>query len=359
MPLTNGELEQHYKQVAEAILLGRVVPFLGAGINLVDRGPQDVFQIGANLPNGGELAAYLAKAFGYPGVETCPLGVLPATAAAMVAVAETKPNPEAEGGAPAARCIRPRAHLDLARVAQFGDSMLGDAVLYEKMGRILHYPGAPTSAHRFLTSLPSPAGLSRGAEEARHSLIVTTNYDDLLERQYRADWGCCDYDMVFYLPKQNEQSLFYHSASGAEPVAIRDAANYSHPFFERCPTILKIHGTVRDDPSLDSYVITENDYVTYLADNTLESLLPRRLLKKLQTNHLLFMGYSLQDWNLRVFLQRLKRSQRSYRAWSIVREDDPADRVFWERHGIQIIPMRLSEYLEGLVGALQRVGSEG
>jgi hypothetical protein len=355
MPLTPEELEQQYRQVAEAILLGRVVPFLGAGINLIDRSELESFQIGVNLPSGGELAAQLAEAFGYPGVEECPLAPTSDTAPALVAVAAGSPGLEGTGGA--RRCLRPRAQIDLARVAQYGDSMHGDGALYENLGRILHYPGAPTSAHRFLTSLPSPAGLSRGAEEARHPLIVTTNYDDLLEQQYLADCGCRDYDMVFYWPRKpedREPTLFHHSASGAEPVAIRDAANYAHPFFERCPAILKIHGTIRSNPNLDSFVITENDYVTYLADNTLESLLPRRLLKKLQTNHLLFMGYSLQDWNLRVFLQRLKRSQRSYRAWSIVREDNPADRVFWERQGIHIIPMRLSEYLRGLGAALQR-----
>ena len=334
------ELAQHYKQVADEILKGHVVPFLGAGVNLIDRAAQDRFQIGVNLPSGGELAAHLARAFHYPGVEACPLA----------------PNAQA-AAPPPPHCLRPSAQIDLARVAQYGDSMLGDADLYDALRPILHAVLQPTTAHRFLTRLPSPAGSGNAAEEGRHPLIVTTNYDDLLERQYELDSRAKDFDLVFYWPKpQGDQSLFYHSASGAAPSAIRDAANYPHPFFEQCPTILKIHGTIRDDPAQDAFVITENDYVTYLADNTLESLLPRRLLKKLQTNHLLFMGYSLQDWNLRVFLQRLKRTQRSYRAWSIVRDENTADRIFWERQNIQIIPIPLADYLTGLSTALQRAG---
>jgi hypothetical protein len=318
MPITPEELAEHHRQVAEAILLGRVVPFLGAGVNLVDRGPE-AFQTGVNFPSGGELAACLAAIFHYPVVRPCP--------------------------------------VDLARVAQYADLMRGDGALYEALRPIFHTGIAPTSAHRFLAGLPSPFGSSAGAAEARHPLIVTTNYDDLLERQYEAGCADKDYDAVFYWPKSGEQSLFYHSSCGGEAIPIRDAANYSHAFFESRPSVLKIHGTIRrEDASQDAYVITENDYVTYLADNTLESLLPRRLLKKLQTNHLLFMGYSLQDLNLRVFLQRLKRSHRSYRAWAVVRDENTADRVFWERSGIQIIPIPLADYLSGLSAAIHRVG---
>jgi hypothetical protein len=251
--------------------------------------------------------------------------------------------------------LRPQAQIDLARVAQYGDSMLGDATLYEVLRDVFHVTLAPTSAHRFLASLPSPAGQAAATGEGRHPLIVSTNYDDLLERQYEVASRQKDYDLVFYRPVAGGRSLFYHASGDAPPVPIQDASNYSYPFFERRPVVLKIHGTIRrDDPTEDAYVITENDYVTYLADNTLEALLPRRLLKKLQTNHLLFMGYSLQDWNLRVFRQRIKRTQRSYRAWAIVRGDNPAERVFWEHHGIQIIPNGLADYLDGLNGALQR-----
>src|SRR5262249_15281384 len=158
------------------------------------------------------------------------------------------------------RCIRPYAQIDLARVAQFGDSMRGDAALYEAMSPVFHCSLSPTSAHQFLASLPSPAA-PHTQEEARHPLIVSTNYDDLLERQYESDTCGADYDLVFYWPKQDERSRFYHRAPGVEPSAILDAANYSHAFFERRPTILKIHGTIqREDPVQDAFVITENDY---------------------------------------------------------------------------------------------------
>lgn len=334
MPIAADDLRRHYEQVAREMLLGRVVPFLGAGVNLVDRSAGDTFQIGINLPSGGELAAHLAGEFQYPGVETCPL---------------------AQEAQEARRCLRPRPLLDLARVAQFGESTLGDAVLYNKLGDILNPEFAPTSAHRFLAELASPTRLSRPTQDhLRHPLIVTTNYDDLMERQYEIEPGTGRYDVVFYVPEPRGQPRFWHRADGRPAVPIADATNYEYAFFERCPAVLKIHGTIRrDDPGREAYVITENDYVTYLADNTLETLLPRRILSKLQNNHLLFLGYSLQDWNLRVFLQRLKRNQRSYRAWAIIREDSQAERIFWEKHDVDIIPMLLGDYLAGLSAALE------
>jgi hypothetical protein len=346
MPIAPEDLQRHYAQVAEAILLGRVVPFLGAGVNLVDRGPDEIFRLGVNLPSGGELAAYLAAEFCYPGVETCPLSAHAAAEAACNA------DPH---------CIRPRPLLDLARVAQFGESTLGDAVLYNKLADVLNPQFTPNSVHHFLASLPSPARMSAASQgPLRHPLIVTTNYDDLMERQYELEGGSARYDLVFYVPDARGQTRFWHRCDGAQTQPILDAANYDHAFFDRSPTVLKIHGTVRrDDPDQAAYVVTENDYVTYLADNTLETLLPRRILSKLQTNHLLFLGYSLQDWNLRVFLQRLKRIQRSYRAWAVIREDNQADRIFWQKFDVEIIPMKLVDYVGGLSAVLRRQAGTG
>jgi len=342
------DLSAHYQLVAGALLSGRVVPFLGAGVNLVDRSAGELFSLGINLPSGGELAEYLAAEFSYPGVGTCPSAistVVPALSQGVRAAADAQP-----------RCLRPRPQLDLARVAQYGESLRGDAPLYDKLRTVLHAEVTPTCVHRFLARLPSPR-LNPGTEGLlegllRHPLIVTTNYDDLLERQYEADYRLRDYDLVFYQPDRQGRSLFWHSKPGSDPVPVTDAANYAHPFFMECPTILKIHGTIRADPSLDAFVLTENDYVTYMADDTLEGLLPRRLLNKLQTNHLLFMGYSLQDWNLRVFLQRLKRARRSYRGWAIVRDENQADIIFWQKQEVDLIAINLSQYLEGLSVAL-------
>jgi hypothetical protein len=55
-PPPPGPLDPHYTLVVKAIVDGRVVPFLGAGVNLCGRPPEVAWQHGQYLPSGGELS---------------------------------------------------------------------------------------------------------------------------------------------------------------------------------------------------------------------------------------------------------------------------------------------------------------
>jgi hypothetical protein len=59
-------LEDHCRRVASAMAEGKVIPFLGAGVNLSCRPPAAGWSHGAYLPDAGELASHLAEKFGYP-----------------------------------------------------------------------------------------------------------------------------------------------------------------------------------------------------------------------------------------------------------------------------------------------------
>jgi hypothetical protein len=76
-------------------------------------------------------------------------------------------------------------------------------------------------------------------------------------------------------------------------------------FGER-PVIAKIHGTIgRGMQDRDSFVITENHYIDYLSHTDIAQLIPVNIALRLRKSHFLFLGYSLNDWNLRVILHRL------------------------------------------------------
>jgi hypothetical protein len=53
-------------------------------------------------------------------------------------------------------------------------------------------------------------------------------------------------------------------------------------------------------------VLTENDYIRFLAQDTFRSI-PLKIQEKLKEARLLYLGYSLQDWNFRVLLNRVRR----------------------------------------------------
>ena len=73
------------------------------------------------------------------------------------------------------------------------------------------------------------------------------------------------------------------------------------------------------------------------------------------TSHLLFLGYSLRDWNLRVVLNRIWREQQlSLPSWSIQKWVDSVEAKAWRDRGgdIEIFDVSLSEYEVALRDAL-------
>jgi hypothetical protein len=323
-----GELRQHAVHVVDALLAGRLVPFLGAGINLCDRpanlawSPSDK----NHLPKGAELAEYLANEFHYPGRQVCPRSDCP---------------------------IHLKQDLDLARVAQHVVMVRDGGPLNDAIRDCFGGDFPPTSAHRFLANLASrPAPKARNPER-KFPLIVTTNYDDLMERALEIAGQ--PYDLVYFHPGGPPLPAFWHRPPGQIAFQIRSANDYPYAFCESRPTILKIHGTV--DRTVDdggAFVITEDQYIEYLAQQPLESLLPPRLLFKMRANHLWFLGYSLRDWNLRVFLYKLKtrNPQENYRSWAVLLNSNETETKFWFRNDVEIVDAPLNKYLDELGTAL-------
>lgn len=62
-----AELVEHFETVVDALFEGELVFFLGAGINLANRLTDQPWHPGGEfLPDGAELAKFLADRFKYP-----------------------------------------------------------------------------------------------------------------------------------------------------------------------------------------------------------------------------------------------------------------------------------------------------
>lgn len=120
--------------------------------------------------------------------------------------------------------------------------------------------------------------------------------------------------------------------------------------------ILKIHGTVdRENSAHDSYVVTEDHYIDYLAHSDILNRLPVTLCEQLKTSHYLFLGYSLSDWNLRVFLHRIWRSRKlTYQAWAILRHPSPLEAQSWKNRGVTFFNVQLEDYIGVLARFIDR-----
>jgi hypothetical protein len=312
------DLGAHYRTVVRGFKDGHVTPVLGAGANLIGRPPETPWVPGGEyLPSGRELAEYLAGAFEYDG----------------------DPN-------------------DLLRVSQYVVvTQGGTGPLYHELHQVFDHDYATTQLHEFLATLP---GVLRAKDRLLRGppLILTTNYDDLLEQAFDAVGE--PYDVVVYVANGKDAGKFRHQphGKGEEARLIEEPEAYVELDPTKRTVILKIHGFVDRSPqdpedAKDSYVITEDHYIEYLTRTDLGNLIPVNLLKRLGKCHFLFLGYSLRDWNLRAILHRIWADRDlEFDSWSVQIHADPLERKSWQRREVQIFDMPLAEYLDGLSGCL-------
>ena len=321
MAAENGDSalpEAHYREVAELLAAGLVTPFLGAGVNLAvpGRPKPKPWERGKLLPSGGELAADIARDFRYP---------------------------VADGEGP-----------DLLRVAQFASlGKLGQGKLYHWLREVFDDDYPPTPVHTFFARLPNL--LAEKGYPRRNLLIVTTNYDDALERALRdADELC---DVVWYVadgPSQGQFRLWENWPDGPPPTeAIEDPSECTELSTKRRTVVLKIHGAIdRTDSERDSYVITEDHYIDYLTRIELGRV-PVMLAKTLRTTAFLFLGYSLSDWNMRALLHKIWEQQNArWGAWSIQFDASDLEKKVWAARGVDIQNIALDTYVAKLQEAV-------
>lgn len=299
--------------VARYIREGSLVPFLGAGVNLTDRPPEAAFMPRASLPSGRELATYLAEEFGYPSIYSS----------------------------------------DLSRIAQYVSVIEGSGELYLRLHDLFDADYVPTSLHRLLAGIPA---IVRTLERSNYQLIVTTNYDDGLERAFEAAGE--EFDLVTYIAEGPMRGKFLHRDPFGVEAVVEVPNEYEQLSVDERTVIVKIHGAVdRVNPENDSYVITEDHYIDYLTRTDIKSLLPVKLSAKLTRSHFLFLGYSLTDWNLRVILHRLWGAQRlRFTSWAVQLNPEPIDRESWAQRGVRILDVPLHAYIEGLERQLPELG---
>lgn len=332
--MATDELKPPYGIIWDQIKDGEVVPFLGAGASLCDRPNDDSGQplswTGSDapfLPKGDELGRWLA-----------------------------------------AKCEFPDPHesSDLAKIASYYEIRARRRNLVRRLREVFSKEYPHGDIHELLAEWPRPL------------LIVTTNYDDLIEKAFAARGR--PYHLVTH-PEREELagSVLWWKPGADEPEV------YTPSLLPLSPTdtsiIYKMHGTVGRRSSWNSFVITEEDYVGFLARMTEKLAIPARFMLHFQKASFLFLGYSLRDWNLRVMLEnlhatvryerkeqelatderdredddtvgqllsRFSRDETELPSWAI--QDSPSDleRTLWNHRKVQIFDVTLDDFVAGM-----------
>jgi hypothetical protein len=168
---------------------------------------------------------------------------------------------------------------NLVEVAQFLAVLYDPLTPKEKIlkqldGAIPPDFNAADEPHGLLADLPLP-------------IYLTTNYDDFmvraLESRYRdARRELCRWNALI----ENEPSVFDNNFTPT-------VAN---------PVVFHLHGHTIPE----SIVLTEDDYLYFLANIGQEKLLPKPIQQALTRSTCVFIGYRLADWNFRVLFQGLR-----------------------------------------------------
>jgi hypothetical protein len=203
----------------------------------------------------------------------------------------------------------------------------------------------------------------------KHYVVVTTNYDRLLELAL-GDLPSC----VLTVGRKSGQVKTRFSPSVQALLNMSDkrwseflatvdmqpAAQFYVEMPKPIVFVYKMHGCVLDtEGTHDSIVISDADYIENMRNNgATAQYVPSSMQKRLgQGTEFLFMGYSFSDWNVRslylwLLQHRLKgnaeQTPDQYDS-AILRYLPPlAERQFFVKHNIRILHTDLDTFAEGI-----------
>jgi hypothetical protein len=157
---------------------------------------------------------------------------------------------------------------DLLRVSQYyvfrrGEKRLRDS-LHEKLGLKDVKPG---EVHNIIASWPV-------------HVVLTTNFDNLMER-------------AFSKRDKDPAKALYDRNGDQKEIDLTPTVE--------APLFYKLHGSLEN---LDSMIVTEDNYIDFLI-SLIEGnpKVPSFIKKTFRESSILFVGYGLKDWNIRVLLR--------------------------------------------------------
>lgn len=304
---TDDPLEQHYQEVIKHLLEGKLVPFLGLDVNLFDQ------QATPRPPAYAELVERLMKSSKYP----------------------------YNLGAP------------LAGVSQYAQLSNRLATLYDELAPLFNDTQyKPTSLHNFWARVAEKRtqSLKDIDPNRRRFVVVTTNYDELLERAFLQTVK--QFYVFSYIAEGSDQErgkffrkLYQNGVSGG-PILV-DVNNKE--LTDDLPVILKLPGTIEPFNAKIRFAITEDQYFDLLTNRELTGILPSQVMSKLRGSHHLFMGYNLSDWNMRGMLYRIwEKHVPPYESWAVQEGLPEFERRHWEACEVDIIDENLARYVTEL-----------
>ena len=201
-------------------------------------------------------------------------------------------------------------------------------------------------------------------EKEKGSFVVTTNYDRHFEKAYKEKFGE-EPGVIIYNggTDPNKKGVPLHQE-------LRQPAEFwQHNKSDHLTYLYKIHGCI-SKPDNQNLVITEEDYINFLS-NSFSQDPEKRLLTYLRgrfaLSTVLFIGYSLADWNFRVIFkatkERIDTGKKSYAIQyynpehqnSIQAAAQEALVDFWGKKDVDIMNIDASQFMKDLLTEMESI----
>jgi NAD-dependent SIR2 family protein deacetylase len=304
MAYSQTDLDPPYAVLADLLIKGRLVPFLGAGASLREDGEKTGAQPSSeSLPSAKELGDLLAKELG---IDADEIG----------------------------------AH-SLLEVASYYELYADRSYLQSRLRSIFLHAYRPGSLHRFLAGLPDPI------------LIVTTNYDRLLEQAFLAQNKPYHLVVTPIALRECEGKFLWWKRDDDRPAIVNpDELDLS---LKDASVIFKIHGSV--DPNsieFDSFVITEDDYFEMAGRYFQRTLIPPCIHGHLVQSSIVFLGYSLRDIHMRHVVRQTRLGLRHF---AVAKSMSPLESYMWRALKISPYEISIQEFVQAMRAEGERLGT--
>lgn len=340
----NPPHDSDYHWIIEAIKGSRLIPFLGAAINLYNEPPI----------NDIELVNRLIKSMQtdptFEDLSTVPCPMCQIMAANEKILGELTKEQRLAAAKMYLQYLAEYNRLSVGSISPFYEK------LYEEFQN-QYQPYQPNYLHDFFARLPRR--MLDKSYPLPYKLLVTTNYDNLLEQAFKN--ARQPYDLVFYVAEGIHMGKFKYKKHGKptprDPIA--DANTMS--ILEDRLVILKLYGMIGSQDSQDSnFVIAEDHFINYLVNKELKQLLPGDVLEHLQSDlhNVLFLGYSPNGLNLRTVIYRFwKKAEISQGDSWMIHQSRPRDldKKFWEKRGVKLSYCKLKDFCKELDSRLENL----
>lgn len=205
-------------------------------------------------------------------------------------------------------------------------------------------------------------------ERNKRVFVVTTNYDQHFERAYRDEFDK-DPGVIVYKGgwDPNDRGAKLHEGLGDVEPQHWHAQNQE----KELTYLYKMHGCI-SQPNGHNLVITEEDYINFLT-NALSQDKKKEILNYVQgqmaLSTVLFIGYSLSDWNFRVIFKATAEGEDRCKKSFAVQYYKPSDKSpdsyfrnaqweaateFWGDKRVRIMNLDASKFMKDLLKTVKK-----